>query len=105
MAPVTIRSAARGWYEGSTTVYWTARNLWDTGTALYAVVQDTGVTFKLRVVKADSRTAPTAFTEQDSANNKSVPSATTAYSSWYDPATDMLHIIAFSTLTVLTHYR
>ena len=52
---VTIKTNARGWREVSTTAYWTAHVVHDTGSALYAVVQDTGATPKVRVMKADSR--------------------------------------------------
>jgi hypothetical protein len=106
--PVTIKATARGWYEGSTSVYWTARSVWDTGTALYAVVQDTGASPKVRVLKADSRTAPTAFTEQDSANAKTVGAATSPFSSWYSSADGYIyvaHTSASANVIVLSRFN
>jgi hypothetical protein len=100
---VTIGTNVRGWYEGSTTIYWTARCLWDTGSALYAVVQDTGATPKVRVMKADSRTAPTSWSEQDSADNKTITNVNFPYSSWLHTNGD-LHIVVFTATNTITHY-
>jgi hypothetical protein len=99
----TIGTNVRGWREISSTAHWTARCLWDTGIALYAVVQDTGATPKLRVMKADSRTAPTAWTEQDSADNTAITNVDYPFSSWLHTNGD-LHIVAFSATNTLTHY-
>ncbi len=103
MPAVTVASTSRAWYEASTTNYWSARIAFDTGTSLYVVTQDTGASLKLRVLKADSRTAPTTFTEQDSANNKAVNADTSPYSAWYD-TTRYIHIVCFTAATTLTHY-
>jgi hypothetical protein len=107
MAPVTIKTGAYGFREVSTTAFWSARVLWDTGSALYAVVQDsTAGTPKVRVLKADSRFTPTSFTEQDSANNKATQSVFNPYTSWYDPTTAMIHVIVGSAAGITyTHYR
>lgn len=103
MAASTIKTNARGWREVSTTARWTARCVWDTGTALYAVVQDTGATPKVRVMKADSRTAPTTWTEQDSADNKAIANVDYPFSSWLHTNGD-LHIIVLTATNTLTHY-
>jgi hypothetical protein len=106
VAPVTIKTSALGWREDSSTVYWTAKVLHDTGTALYAVVQDSGATPKVRVMKADSRTAPSSWTEQDSANNKTTSSVFNPYTSWYDATGGMIHVIVGTAAGLtLTHYR
>jgi hypothetical protein len=97
MAPVTIKTAARGWYEGSASASWTARVLCDTGTVLYAVVQDsTAGTPKVRVMKADSRTAPTTWTEQDSANNKAINNVNSPFSSWYNSVNGTIYVFCLT---------
>jgi len=101
---VTIKTNARGWREVSSTAYWTGYVLHDTGSALYAVVQDTGATPKIRVMKADSRTAPTTWTEQDSADNKAITNVDYPFSSSYEPATGYIHVIAFSATNTITYY-
>jgi hypothetical protein len=99
----TIKTNARGWQEVSSTANWTARVLQDTGTALYAVVQDTGATPKVRVMKANSRIAPTTWTEQDSANNKAITNVDYPFSSCLHTNGD-LHIIVFTATNTITHY-
>jgi hypothetical protein len=99
----TVKAAARAWAEVSSTATWTARSLWDTGTALYAVVQDTGATPKVRVMKADDRINPTTWTEQDSGDNKSITNVDYPFSSWLHTNGD-LHIVAMSATNTLTHY-
>lgn len=106
MAAVTVLANARAWYDpASGTALWTAHSAHDTGTALYAVVQDTGATPKVRVLKADSRTAPSAFTEQDSANNKAITNVAFPFSSWYDATTGYIHVVVFTATNTITHYR
>lgn len=100
---VTVKTNARGWREVSTTAFWTARCLWDTGSALYAVVQDTGATPKVRVLKADDRFAPTAFAEQDSGNNKTISSVDRPFSSWLH-SDGLIHIAVFTATNTITHY-
>jgi hypothetical protein len=101
---VTIASTSRAWYESGTTIFWTARPIWDTGSALYVITQDTGASPKLRVRKANSRTAPTTFAEQDSANNKAVNAATAPWDAWYD-GTRYIHVFGFSAANSITHWR
>jgi hypothetical protein len=102
--PVTVKTGTRGWYEaGLGITFWTSKNGWDTGTDLYVVTQDTGATPKLRVSKADDRIAPTSFTEQDSADNKTIANVAYPYASWLH--TDgKLHIVALTATNTLTHY-
>src|SRR6478735_2328018 len=107
MAPVTIKTNTRGWTEQSTTSYWTSRVLHHASSipALYAVVQDTGASPKIRVLKADSDTAPTVWTEQDSANAKTIASTTSSFCSWYDPTSAKIHVVCNNSLATYTHYR
>jgi hypothetical protein len=108
VAASTIKTSARGWREVSSSATWTARCLWDTGTALYAVVQDTGATPKVRVMKADSRTAPTTWTEQDSGDSPAISNVDFPFDSWlrgstlyvaYFTATNTVDVRTFDTGT------
>lgn len=74
MAAVTVSTTTRIGSAGN----WMAKCLFAKGTDLYLVVQDTGATPKVRVLK--STDAGATWTEQDSANNKAVTTATSAYS-------------------------
>lgn len=103
MAPVTIQSNARGWYEGSTTVFWTGRVLWWTGTSLYAVVQDSGGSPKIRILKADNPYAPSSWTEQDAGNNKAINDVNASWDSFFDGT--YIHVVYFTGATTLTHHR
>jgi hypothetical protein len=109
------------WYRANTDVYashggrsysgaWSVEAANDFGfvlfeqtTELYSVVQDTGATPKVRVVKADSATAPTSFTEQDSANNKTITNVDFPFSSWLDNV-GQIHAIVFTATNTITHY-
>jgi hypothetical protein len=113
----TLASEGRAWYTDSTST-WAASDGNDIpfrivtaqgvgSKDLYAVVQDsTAGTPKVRVLKANSPVAPTSFTEQDSANNKATQSVFNPYTSWYDPATGLIHVIVGSAAGITyTHYR
>lgn len=93
--------AGQAYRESSTTQYQASPVLRDSGSALYAVWQEG---LKVRVFKADSRAAPTAFTEQDSANNKTVTNNGYPFCHWLAPNGD-LHIGVFTGATAMTHYR
>ena len=100
---VTVANS-RAHYEGSTTAYWTAPVLHDTGSTLYAVLQDlSGGSPKVRVYKANNRTDPTSMTEQDSADNKAITNVNYPYCSWLHTNGD-LHIAVFTATNTLTHY-
>ncbi len=97
MAAVTIKASAEAF---ATT--WGARVLWDTGSALYAVVQDSGASPRVRVMKANSRTAPTSFSEQDSGNNKAGVQDL-SFDSFWDGT--YLHVAYHSATNTVTHAK
>lgn len=97
MAAVTIKASAEAF---ATT--WGARVLWDTGSALYAVVQDSGASPRVRVMKANSRTAPTSFSEQDSGNNKAGVQ-NLSFDSFWDGT--YLHVAYHSATNTVTHAK
>lgn len=88
--PVTIKTNARGWYEASSTNFWTSCVLFDTGSALYAVGHDSGASPRVRVLKANNRTNPTSFTEQDASNAPLSNLATGAMAVWFDAVSGYL---------------
>lgn len=98
---VTIKSSAQAWASDGSSRAWTARVLWDTGSALYAFVQDSGASPKVRALKANSRLSPTSFSEQDSGNNKS-GTQNLSYDSYWDGS--VFQVITHSATNTVTHY-
>jgi hypothetical protein len=101
MAALTIRASSQAWATDGTKS-WNARVLWDTGSALYAVLQDAGASPRVRVLKADSRLSPTSFTEVDSANNKAGVQ-NLSYDSYFDGT--YIHIWYHSATSTVTHFK
>ena len=103
---VTIASGKRGWYDGGASLFWTANVLHDTGSALYAVLQDdSGGTPKIRVYKGNAYPYPTSFSECDSANARTINSVDNSYDAAPALADSVLHICYFSGANTITHYQ
>lgn len=95
--PVTVATNARGWYDDGTSV-WTARCGWDTGSAIYVALQDTGGSPKLRVYKGNAYPTPTAFSATDDGDSPSVQNGAYPFSTWlHDDST--LHAAVFTGTT------
>lgn len=104
MAPVTIKTNARGWYEGASTEFWSARVLHDTGSAIYAVVQDDGATARVRVFKGDAYPIPTSFSEVDGSNAASTNAIPSSFDSLYD-GSRYIHVLRRTGAGVYTVLR
>lgn len=106
MTPVTIASNARAWYDDNSTkvegAHWIAPPLVFTGTALYAFLQDTGSSPRLRCYKANNPAGPATWSEQDGSNAPAVADATFSYCVRMAGAN--VHVFVFTAATTLTHY-
>lgn len=103
---ITIKSSARAWYDDNVAAaektHWVAPPLVENGSAIYAFLQDTGGSPRLRCYKANSYLAPSSFSEQDSSNAPTVTSATAPYCVVRSGST--VHVFVFTAATTVTHY-